>query len=110
MITTYYYYIGLMTRALGYSTTAILVAIKDGARYGLDIIDRTGFPSGTVYPALSRLERRGYVSGSWEDRRIADREGRPRRRYYEITADGRAALMAALRRFGELGVIEGRNA
>jgi DNA-binding PadR family transcriptional regulator len=91
-----------MARALGYSTTAILVAIKDGARYGLDIIERTRFPSGTVYPALSRLERRGYVTGTWEDRRVADREGRPRRRYYQITPDGRAALLAALQRFGEL--------
>jgi DNA-binding PadR family transcriptional regulator len=43
-------------------------------------------PTGTVYPALHRLERGGLVRGSW-----SDGPGR-RRRVYELTAAGRAAL------------------
>jgi DNA-binding PadR family transcriptional regulator len=42
-------------------------------------------PTGTVYPALHRLERGGLVRGSW-----SDGPGR-RRRVYELTAAGRAA-------------------
>ena len=46
---------------------SVLQAIADGVEYGFDVIDRTGLPSGTVYPALSRLERDGYVRSAWED-------------------------------------------
>lgn len=93
-----------MTRRLGYATVAILRGIVDGARYGLDIMDRTGLPSGTVYPTLTRLEQRGFVSGQWEQESVAQREGRPRRRYYRVTAAGRVALVEAVRSYGELGV------
>ena len=34
----------------------VLQAIADGTRYGFDIADRTGLQTGTVYPALRRLE------------------------------------------------------
>ena len=76
------------------SVTAIgvLQAIANGFEYGFDIIDHTGLPSGTVYPALSRLERDGYVRSAWEDNQRAHREGRPARRYYRITAPGTRAL------------------
>lgn len=43
-------------------------------------------PTGTVYPALHRLERAGLVRGSW-----STGPGR-RRRLYELTSAGRAAL------------------
>lgn len=46
---------------------------------------------GTLYKALSRLESAGLVVSRWEDEAV-DRAGRPRRRLYRITADGRAAL------------------
>ena len=36
-------------------------AVADGYEYGFDVIGETGFPSGTVYPALSRLVRDGYL-------------------------------------------------
>lgn len=81
-----------MPRSLGITTLRILGAIRDGVAYGLDIVQETGMPSGTVYPTLGRLKKRGLVSARWEDQRIADRESRPRRRYYELTADGRHAL------------------
>ena len=91
-----------MGRQLGYATVAVLKAMGAGARYGLDIIEATGLPSGTVYPALASSEKRGYVAGTWEATAIAAREGRPRRRYYRLTSTGRAALAEAIRYYAPL--------
>ncbi len=91
-----------MPRQLGFSTVTILRALSDGVRYGLDIMDRTGLPSGTVYPALQRLERMGHVTARWEGESVARAEGRPQRRYYRLTGAGAAALAAAIRRYGAL--------
>jgi DNA-binding PadR family transcriptional regulator len=41
---------------------------------------------GTLYKALGRLEERGLLASHWEDPSAA--EGRPRRRLYELTAEG----------------------
>ena len=87
---------------MGYATAALLRAISRGYRYGLDIMDATGLPSGTVYPTLTRLEGRGLVAGQWESQQIADREKRPRRRYYKLTAGGRAALAESVKLYGAL--------
>ena len=84
-------------------TTLVLQAIADGVRYGFDIADRTGLQTGTVYPALRRLENLGFVTSSWESERIARREQRPARRYYEITRAGSEALGVAVKRFANLG-------
>lgn len=84
-------------RQLGYATIAVLKAVRDGYGYGTDIMDRTGLPSGTVYPALSRLDERGYLRSRWEKREVADAERRPRRRYYRLTPSGQKALDAAVR-------------
>jgi PadR family transcriptional regulator PadR len=81
-----------MPRSLGITSLRILAAIRDDVAYGLDIVAHTGMPSGTVYPTLGRLKRSGLVSARWEDQRIADREGRPRRRYYVLTGQGAEAL------------------
>ncbi len=89
-------------RQLGYATVRVLQTIDRGSRYGFDIIEQTGLPSGTVYPTLGRMEKRGFLEAHWEDRGVAEAEGRPRRRYYELTAQGRAAQMEAVRRFGML--------
>ena len=77
----------------------ILHAIARGCRHGFDIMDATGLASGTVYPALRRLESSGRVRSRWEAQAVADREGRPRRRYYELTAAGVSALDEARERF-----------
>jgi PadR family transcriptional regulator PadR len=77
-------------------TALVMQAIGAGHRHGFDIVDVTGYPTGTVYPALRRLERDGYVRSHWEAERTATREGRPARRYYELTAAGVKALDAAL--------------
>ena len=81
-----------MPRSLGITSLQILAAIRDGNAYGLDIVDRTGLPSGTVYPGLGRLRKSGLVRARWEDQRHAEREGRPRRRYYELSGDGARVL------------------
>jgi PadR family transcriptional regulator len=86
-----------------YPSTLVLHAIADGVRYGFDIADRTGLQTGTVYPALRRLESLGYVRSSWESEKIARREQRPARRYYEITRAGTDALDVARKRFENLG-------
>lgn len=77
-----------MPRSLGITSLKILGAIRDGSAYGLEIVSRTGLPSGTVYPTLGRLKKKGLVTSRWEDQRVAEREGRPRRRYYGLSADG----------------------
>lgn len=82
-------------RRLSITAVSVLHAIANGYQYGFDVIDQTGLPSGTVYPALSRLERDGYVKSAWEDEREAHADGRPARRYYKLTAPGVKALAEA---------------
>ena len=91
-----------MPRSLSLSATTVLDAIARGSEYGFDIIDATGLPSGTVYPALSRLERDGYLKSGWEDARKAHAEKRPPRRYYRLTAQGAGALDDAMSRLRAL--------
>ncbi len=88
---------------LTYPTALVLHALANGYTYGFDIIDATGLPSGTVYPLLRRLERTGCVESRWESEAKAAREGRPARKYYRITADGRELLVRANTRFAALG-------
>jgi DNA-binding PadR family transcriptional regulator len=84
---------------LSYSVAVILQALDNGYQYGFDIMDITGLPSGTVYPALRRLEEAGYVRSKWEKHAIAQQEMRPPRKYYELTREGREALVEALQRY-----------
>jgi DNA-binding PadR family transcriptional regulator len=91
-----------MGRRPGYATIAVLRALAEGACYGLDIMERTGLPSGTVYPVLSRLEEQRMLRGRWESRRDATAAGRPRRRNYVLTASGRAELQRMLAELREL--------
>jgi PadR family transcriptional regulator PadR len=90
-------------RPLGFSTAQVLQAIASGRVYGFDIMDMTGLPSGTVYPALSKLEQSGFVKSRWEDPRVARREKRPPRRAYELTGAGREALEDTARQYRKLG-------
>ncbi|MDX1647099.1 MAG: helix-turn-helix transcriptional regulator [Longimicrobiales bacterium] len=99
-----------MPRPLGITSLRILGAIRDGIAFGLEIVRETGMPSGTVYPTLGRLKRRGYVEAHWEDQDIADGESRPRRRYYELTSEGREALAAGAARVASLAAELSRGA
>ena len=85
--------------ALSYTGLFVLQALAQGYRFGFDIMDITGLPSGTVYPALRRLETLGLVSSDWETSKEARDNARPRRRYYELTRAGRAHLVEAESRY-----------
>jgi PadR family transcriptional regulator len=93
--------------ALSYGSAAILHAVASGRRFGFDIMEGSGLTSGTVYPALERLESRGLLKSKWEDEGAAHAEGRPARRYFTLTAAGAAALRAALERYKALRPIPG---
>jgi DNA-binding PadR family transcriptional regulator len=84
---------------LSYSAAVILQALSNGYQYGFDIMDITGLPSGTVYPALRRLEQTGLIDSKWEKAGIAQREQRPPRKYYELTPDGKDAISEAVKRY-----------
>ena len=51
---------------LSHSAALILKSLSLGYCFGLDVMEVTGLPSGTVYPALRRLERDGLVESKWE--------------------------------------------
>lgn len=88
-------------------TALILTALVDGAQYGFDIMDATGLPSGTVYPALRRLEAKGSLSSRWEAAEAALDAGRPRRRVYRITRAGTALLPSARAKLSSLPGLAG---
>src|SRR5215510_155476 len=94
-------------QSLSYGSAAILHAVASGRQFGFDIMEATGLTSGTVYPALERLESRGLVKSRWESEAAAHREGRPARRYFTLTAAGATALKAALDRYKALRPIPG---
>jgi DNA-binding PadR family transcriptional regulator len=80
-------------------TGLVLQAISLGVRHGFDIMEATGLPSGTVYPALRRLESAGCLSSEWEDDDEGRKTGRPVRCYYTLRPEGHALLKKALERF-----------
>lgn len=88
--------------SLTYPTAAVLLAIRNGHRYGFDIMDATGLPDGTVYPILRRLERRGVLAGKWEAEERAKAEQRPQRRYYALTPVGEESMVEVEARFPAL--------
>ncbi len=88
--------------SLTYPTATVLLAIRNGHRYGFDIMDATGLPDGTVYPLLRRLERRGVLEGKWEKESEAKAERRPQRRYYELTPVGEESMAEIEARFPAL--------
>ena len=93
--------------SLSYGAAAILHAVASGSRFGFDIMTATGLTSGTVYPALDRLESAGYLKSTWEDAAAAHAEGRPARRYFTLTASGVTALRAALAKYKALRPLPG---
>lgn len=80
----------------GHLGSLILAVVDDQPLHGYAIIEalraRSGgqldVPSGTVYPALRRLELAGYLTSDW-----STDTGR-KRRTYALSASGRRALAA----------------
>jgi DNA-binding PadR family transcriptional regulator len=91
---------------LSYTMALILQAAENGYRYGFDIMTITGLASGTVYPALRRLEDAGFLVSKWERPTLAQQQQRPLRKYYEVTKPGRTALADARQRFRLLAQLE----
>lgn len=88
---------GTIQRELSRGTTelAVLALIATRRRYGYDLLSTLGqatdgslaIKEGTLYPVLHRLEDGGYIAATWE----AEGRAAPRK-YYRITAQGKARL------------------
>jgi DNA-binding PadR family transcriptional regulator len=89
-------------------TALVLRAVAAGHQYGFDVMEACGMPSGTVYPALRRLERAGLLRSGWEDASLAFAAGRPRRRTYHLTGRGRGALPEAEAKLDEVRQLLGQ--
>jgi PadR family transcriptional regulator PadR len=78
----------------GHLDLLLLAVLADGAKHGYAVIDELrersddafDLPEGTVYPALHRLDKAGFVTSEW-----SEVQGR-RRRTYRLTDRGRGAL------------------
>ena len=78
----------------GHLDAMLLAALEDGPRHGYAVMEtlrqstagRLDLPTGTIYPALRRLEQGGLIAGSWSV------VGGRRRREYRLTAAGGRAL------------------
>jgi PadR family transcriptional regulator PadR len=89
----------------------ILNTINQMPMYGYQIIreleKRTGgllkLNSGTVYPALLRLEKNGLVTSFW-DKAVQQRN----RRYYQITEQGRQFMRKRLSQWHEFCILADR--
>src|SRR5215813_8656538 len=76
----------------GHLDAVLLAALEDGPRHGYAVIEalrqstsgRLDLPTGTIYPALRRLEQAGLIRGAWSV------VGGRRRREYRLTAAGRS--------------------
>jgi PadR family transcriptional regulator PadR len=85
--------------SLSFTSLFVLQALAQGHKFGFDIMDVTDLPSGTVYPALRRLESQAFVRSNWETDKAARDHARPRRRYYELTPAGKGQLADAESRY-----------
>src|SRR6202167_6640962 len=84
---------------LSHTAAMILQSIHAGYVYGCSVMEMTGLPSGTVYPAMRRLERDGLIVSKGEQQSIADAEQRPLRKYYKLTRAGVTTLQAMHKRY-----------
>ena len=89
----------MSTPRLSHTAALILKALSLDYRFGFEVMEVTGLPSGTVYPALRRLERDGLVQSDWEPAEEATQAARPARRYYQVTSSGRVAAVTATKRY-----------
>ncbi|MFI5906299.1 PadR family transcriptional regulator [Dactylosporangium sp. NPDC051541] len=72
-----------------------LLADPAQERYGLELAGEAGLEPGTIYPILVAFETAGWLSSREEDVDV-HAAGRPRRRYYRLTAAGETAARTAL--------------
>lgn len=78
-------------------TELVLAALLDGDElWGFELSRLTGLAAGTMYPILQRLTAASWIVPRPEDPSIAESEGRPPRRYYRLTVEGRTRAVHAL--------------
>jgi transcriptional regulator len=83
----------------------ILKAVSLGPMHGWSISERIRqvsrealqIPQGSLYPALHRLERRGWISATW-----GNSENNRKAKYYELTRAGRKKLAAEVDEWARL--------
>lgn len=83
---------------LSHHTQAVLGSlIADPGRqhHSAEIRSATGLGIGAIYPVLARLEALQWLDSGWEAPERRD-QGWPRRRYYQLSADGLALARGAL--------------
>lgn len=79
----------------GSAELLILSLLEDEARHGYEIAKRIearsggrlSFQASSLYPVLFRMEKRGWILGTW-----VEKEGARRRRFYRLTRSGERAL------------------
>ena len=84
---------------LSHTSAMILQAIGAGHIYGYTVMEVTGLASGTIYPALRRMEQDRLIRSQWERQSIADAALRPPRKYYKLTRAGEITLEASRKRY-----------
>jgi PadR family transcriptional regulator PadR len=75
---------------------AALMASPRAEMSGTEIGREAKVASGTLYPILMRFEEAGWLISRWEDGDPREL-GRPRRRFYSVTAVGAAKARSAFR-------------
>ena len=74
----------------------VLTVLLGRELYGLEILDQLNLDRpdelmfSSLYPALNRLEKKGFVSWKWGDEH--DSSGGARRKYFKVNGSGAAAL------------------
>jgi len=86
----------MSTPRLTPQTQVVLTVLVTRETWGFELSKDSGLPAGTIYPILQRLTAAGWVTSRWEDVEPARAQGRPPRRYYALTTEGRARAVHAL--------------
>jgi PadR family transcriptional regulator PadR len=83
----------------------ILKAVSLGALHGYGVLiriqqiskDKLQVPQGSLYPALCRLEHKGWIQSEW-----GESENKRKAKFYELTGSGRKQLKAETEEWGRL--------
>ncbi|WP_159888575.1 PadR family transcriptional regulator [Paenibacillus puerhi] len=86
----------------------LLAELNRGDSYGYEIIKNLkqrsnnfyDMSEGTLYPALRRLENKGFVESYWGESNDGGR-----RKYYRITENGKAELTRKIKQWNELNIV-----
>ena len=91
----------------GSAELLILTMLQESSRHGYEIgklielrsQGRLQFHISSLYPILVRMQKRGWISGRW-----VEKKGQRRRRYYQLTPKGEKALAEQRREWEEFSL------